>query len=273
MNILIKHINIRMILIAMAVCFMAAGDAYVEIKVLDLKGDFIRSDELGNVFVVKDNKLTKYNASGVQLHSYSNLAFGDITYLDIKNPFKILLYYQPFGMVEVLDQTLSLNTSAIDLNLLYIGLPTLVCGSYQAAFWVYNPINFELIRVNQSLEVSNRSGNLQQVTGYSLNPNYMLESDNFLYLNDPEIGIFVFDKYGSYYKTIPVKGLISFQVFNNRIIYFIGNEISIYDTRLNELSSTSLPWEDALSVSVCLSIDPQRLYMLGENKLFFYKIQ
>jgi hypothetical protein len=241
--------------------------------VIDLKGDFIRSDELGNIFVVKDNKLTKFNPAGEKLYTYSNLSFGDITYLNIHDPFKILLYYQPFGMVEVLDHTLSLTTSAIDLNLLYIGLPTLVCGSYQASFWVYNPMNFELIRVNQSLEVSNQSGNIQQVTGYSINPNYMLERDNFLYLNDPEIGIFIFDKYGSYYKTIPVKGLSSFQVFNKRIIYFMGDQISIYDTQLNELSTTTLPWKDALSVSVCLSIDPQRLYMLGENKLFFYKIQ
>ena len=262
-----------MILIILAISFMAAGDAYLETKVLDIKGDFIRSDELGNVFVVKDNRLIKFNASGEQLHTYSNLSFGDITHLDIHDPFKILLYYQPFGQVEVLDHTLSLTSSAIDLNRLYIGLPTLVCASFQGAFWVYNPINFELIRIDQSLEISERSGNLQQVTGYSIDPNYMSERDNYLYLNDPGTGILIFDKYGSYYKTIPVKGLSSFQVFNNRIIYFIGNEISIYDTRLNELGSTDLPWEDALSVSVCLSLDPQRLYMLGTDKLFFYKIQ
>jgi hypothetical protein len=270
---ILKHNKVGLILLALSMILMAAGDSYRETKVLELQGDFIRSDELGNVFVVKDNKLTKFNSSGEQLHTYSNVSYGDITHIDIHDPFKVLLYYQPFGQVEFLDHTLSLTSSTIDLNSLYIGLPTLVCASYQGAFWVYNPNNFELIRVNQSLEISEQSGNLQQVTGYSINPNYLIERDNFIYINDPEIGILIFDKYGSYYKTIPVKGLLSFQVFNNKIIYFIGDEISIYDTRLNELSATALPWEDALSVSVCLSLEPQRLYMMGPKKLFFYEIQ
>ena len=69
MRIALKHIKIKMILIILAISFMAAGDAYLETKVLDIKGDFIRSDELGNVFVVKDNRLIKFNASGEQLHT------------------------------------------------------------------------------------------------------------------------------------------------------------------------------------------------------------
>jgi len=62
-------------------------------------------------------------------------------------------------------------------------------------------------------------------------------------------------------------------VFDRKIIYIEGNEISIYDTRLNELSTTKLPQDDALSVSVCLSLDPQKLYMLGEDGLDFYDIK
>jgi len=273
MSITFKYFNYLLIIFGMAVIFTAAGDAYEMTKELKLKGDFIRSDELGNVFVVKDNQLTKYNTGGGKMHVYSNLQYGDISFIDTHDPFKILVYYQPFGRVEFLDRTLSLTSSSIDLNLLYIGLPSLVCASYQGAFWVYDPVNIELVRLTQSLEVNERSGNLQQATGYSIDPNYMLERDNYLYLNDPDIGILIFDKYGSYFKTIPVKGLSSFQVFNNRIIYVIGDEISIYDTRLNELSSTFLPWKEALSISVCLSLDPQKLYMLGDESLHFYKIK
>jgi len=127
--------------------------------------------------------------------------------------------------------------------------------------------------VTQSLQINERSGNLQQVTGYTPEPNYMLERDNFLYLNDPATGILIFDKYGSYYKTVPVKGLASFQVFNRKLIYVEGDQISIYDTKLNEISTTSLPEGEALSVSVCLSLDPQKLYVLKENKLVLYDIK
>lgn len=256
-----------------ALLILAAADAYVVTREIPMKADFINSDELGNVFVVKENQLTKFDKSGEKLHSYTDLYSGRITFVDTHDPFKILLFYQSFGRIQFLDHTLSLVSSTIDLNELSFGLATLACASYQGAFWIYDPTNFELIRMRQSLEVAERSGNLQQATGVALNPNYMLERDNYLYLNDPSTGILIFDKYGTYYRTIPVKGLISFQIFSNRIIFVGGDQINIFDTQLNEQSNTSLPVEGARSVSACLSLDPQRLYVLGTDVLSFYEIR
>ena len=263
----------NILLISLIAVFATASDGYVERKKLLVKGDFVRSDELGNVFLVNDNQLIKYSPEGVVLHTYSNLYSGDITFVDTHDPFKLLLYYRDFGKVEFLDHSLSLASSTIDLNMLGLSLATLACASYQGAFWVYNPMNFEMVRVNSGLEISERSGNLQQVTGKTPDPNYMLERDNFLYLNDPAIGILIFDKYGTYYKTIPVKGLTSFQVFDRKLIYVTGTSINIYDTRLNEVQSTALPFEGARSVSACMSVDPPRLFMLDEGRLLFYDIK
>lgn len=253
---------------------LTAGDeGYEQVTEIKVKGDFIRSDELGNVFLVDDNQLVKYSSAGKKLHSYTNLYSGDITFVDTHDPFKILVYYRAFGQVEFLDHTLSLASSTIDLNMLGLSLATLVCASYQGAFWVYDPMNFELVRINAGLEVSERTGNLVQATGLSPEPNFMLERDNFLYLNDPGIGIMMFDKYGTFYKTIPVKGLSSFQVFNKRIIYTRGEEIFIFDTQLNERSSATLPAGEKKSVSLCLSLDPQMLFVLQEEKLVYYNIK
>lgn len=259
-------------LIIFSVIFITGDEGYVQTGKIDTQGDFIRSDELGNIFLVDDNQLIKYNPEGEKLHTYTNLYSGDITFIDIQDPFKVFIYYQAFGQVEFLDQSLSLTSSTIDLNSLGLSLATLACASYQGAFWVYDPMNFELIRVTQGLQISERSGNLQQVTGFTPQPNYMLERDNYLYLNDPATGILIFDKYGSYFKTIPVKDLTSFQVFDNKLIFVEKDTISIYDTRLNELSSTVLPVNDAKSVSVCLSRDPQKLYILMKDKLLLYEM-
>jgi hypothetical protein len=265
--------HIKTIMILLAIILTASGEGYVETKQLNVQGNFISSDELGNVFLVQDNQLIKYDPAGNVLRTYSNLYSGDISFIDTQDPFKILVFYQSFGQIEFLDHTLSLASSSISLNMLNLSLATMVCSSYQGAFWVYDPSNFELIRITQGLQISERSGNLQQVVGYTPEPNYMLERDNYLYLNDPATGILIFDKYGSYYKTIPVKGLTSFQVFNRKLIYITDDDINIYDTRLNEVNTTGLPRNDAISVSVCQSTDPQRLYMLGKGKLFFYNIQ
>ena len=269
MKILIKISFVLMLTLVLT----AGEEGYEQVKAVMTKGDFIRSDELGNVFLVDDNQLIKYSSEGKKLHSYTNLYSGDITFVDTHDPFKILLYYRSFGQVEFLDHTLSLASSTIDLNSLGLSLATLVCASYQGAFWVYDPMNFELVRISAGLEVSERTGNLVQVTGLNPEPNYLLERDNFLYLNDPEIGIMMFDKYGTFYKTVPVKGLNSFQVFNNRIIYTEEEKIFIYDVKLNELSSTTLPAGESKSVSLCLSLDPQMLFVLQEEKLIYYNIK
>jgi hypothetical protein len=259
---------------ALFLLLLAAGvNGFKETVQIPIKGEFITSDELGNVFAVNGNQLVKFSSMGEKLNTYSNLYSGNISFVDTHDPFKILLFYESFAQVEFLDHTLSLSASRVDLNQLGLGLASLACTSYQGAFWVYNPVDFELLRINQQLEVSDRTGNLQQSTGYTMEPNYMIERDNFLYLNDPATGIHIFDKYGSYYKTIPVKDLEAFQVFNRKIIYRQGDAVSIYDTRLNEVSSTTLPRNDAISVSVCMSLNPAMLFMLLEEKLVFYEIR
>lgn len=271
MRIFQRH-TLMLLIAATALALIASGDAYELKKEIKLSGDLIRSDELGNVFLIKDDKLTKYDSKGEKIHVYSNLYAGHITSVDTHDPFKILLFYQAFGHIEFLDHSLSLSSSSIDLNELNLGLATLACTSYRGAFWVYDPMNFELVRIDQSLKVSESSGNLQQITGFTLNPNYMLERDNSLYLNDPAIGVLMFDKYGSYYKTIPLKGLSTFQVFDRKIIYVQEDKINIYDTQINEISTAALPGQGSKSVSVCLSIKPQMLYMLGNERLYFYQI-
>ena len=85
-----KHIFLLLVTF-MAVAFVPFNDDYKLTTVIDIQGDFIRSDELGNVFVVKDNQLTKFDENGKKLHSYSNLYAGDISFVDTHDPFKILL--------------------------------------------------------------------------------------------------------------------------------------------------------------------------------------
>jgi hypothetical protein len=264
--------HLSVVLILAALLCLAAGDQYTETARIKTRAGFITSDDLGNVFTVKDNRIEKYGPGGKKLHTYSNNYAGEITFADTRDPFKILLFYQDFGQVEFLDQSLSLSAGSVNLSNLGLELVSLACASYQGGFWVYDPLKAELIRVSQALEISERTGNLQQATGYSLNPNFMIERDNFIYLNNPGSGILIFDKYGSYYKIVPVKGLKSFQVFNHKIIFTENDQISMYDTRLNELNTAGLPLTGARSVAVCLSTRPQMLFMLAGDELFFFQI-
>ncbi len=118
---------------------------------------------------------------------------------------------------------------------------TLGCSSVQNHFWFYDAMNFSLTRMNENLSQAATTGNLSQILRIDLNPNYMVEFANRVYLNNPESGILVFDIFGTYIKTIPVKGLKRFQVFETTVVYFVDNKLHRYNTRDYTETEIELP--------------------------------
>jgi hypothetical protein len=236
---------------------------------MPVKATSITVDELGFVYLVNENKISKLNVNGEVIFTRSNLSSGDITSLDVSDPFKVLSFFMDFGNIEFLDNTLSL-TNTISLALFGLELSTLAALSYNNGFWIYNPQNMELVRIDQFLEVSDRSGNIAKVTGKEINPNFLREKNDMIYLNDPGQGIMLFDKYGTYYKTINVKGLSYFQVYDRKLIFFENGLMTILDpATMNELSF-SLPSGNHKRLSLSLSTEKKWLYSLGNGKLNIY---
>ncbi len=75
---------------------------------------FVGADDLENIFYIKNNVL--YRQSQEELLSYNNFNLGDITSVNIQNPFKIILFYKEFNTVIILDNKLSELTDPIDFT-------------------------------------------------------------------------------------------------------------------------------------------------------------
>ena len=95
-----------------------------------------------------------------------------------------------------------------------------------------------------------------------------MERDNKVYMNDPNIGILVFDIFGSYEKTIPLKGLRKFQILQDQVIYFDNNQLNAYNSFTLELKSLALP--DTADVSLAV-IEKDRLGIMKKERIDFYK--
>jgi len=89
-----------------------------------------------------------------------------------------------------------------------------------------------------------------------------------VYMNDPAIGIMVFDLFGGYGKTIPLKGLKKFQVFQDQVIYFDNNNLSAYNITTLDLKSLTLP--DSTDV-VMAAIQKDRIAILKKDRIDFYR--
>ncbi len=117
----------------------------------------------------------------------------------------------------------------------------MLCASQNNGLWLFDEVDFELLWLNDQAEVGKRSGNIVQQLGYEIDPNFMLERHNWLYLNDPERGILVFDIFGTYLKTIPIKGLSSFSVTTKYLYYQDDTGMYAYDLKLLDVQEVPLP--------------------------------
>jgi len=146
-------------------------------------------------------------------------------------PLRPLLVYPDINYAVILDNTLSNNRGNINLLNQGIDLGMLGCSSVQNHFWFYDAMNFSLVRTKENFQHVFNTGNLAQVLRIpDLQPNFIKEYSNRLYLNNPTTGILVFDIFGTYIKTIPVMGLTGFQINDNELIYFKEESLFRYNT-------------------------------------------
>jgi len=211
------------------------------ISTIEIEADFFTTDNQSNIYVVKANELTKFDKRGKLLYKYSNKNFGNIDFVDASNMLRPLVFYKNFLQVVFLDNTLSLNGEPVSLDKLGFQQAVLVSSSHSNGLWLYDQQNMEMLRLDQTLEKTQQTGNLSVILNVDLQPNYLLEYDNKVYLNNPSSGILIFDIYGTYFKTLPIKNLKFFQPIGELVYFFSDNKIKAYDTKTTEETQFEMP--------------------------------
>lgn len=209
--------------------------------VIKTKFDYFTTDNLGNIYTVKEDELVKYLPGGKFFARYSNLKLGSISFVDATNPLKIILYYRDFQQMVFLDNQLSVNSEIVSLEKLGYEQTDLVCASNNNSFWIYNKQNNELHRFDENSKRITSTGNLKQVLQADLNPNYMVEHNGYLYLNSPASGVYVFDIFGAFSKIISIKNLRQFQVSEDIIYYQKDSSFCSYNYTLFDEACKALP--------------------------------
>ncbi len=234
-----------------------------------VSGTRLYVDNLENVYVINDNEIFKYKPDGKLFNRYSNKALGKVTLIDVSNPLKILLFYKDFSRIVYLDNTLTENGSTIFLDENDLELATLACASYDNGLWVYTTQNFRLVRFSQDLNITVDSKNINNFVNYGIQPNYLIEREGQVYMNDSTLGVVVFDIFGTYYKTVPIKGLDKIEVANKKIFYLKDDKLGVYDMKTFEEFEIPLPSGKVGD----FYINENKLYVLNEGKLEVYKIE
>lgn len=246
----------------------AQDSAFKLIKSIPSPASSFTTDNLGNTYLTKGDVLEKYDAEGHFLKNFSNKTRGTISFVDARDPLKVMLFYRSFQQILFLDNMLSGQENIISLDPLGYTQITLVCTSHNNGFWIYNPQNSELIRFDQEINKNQQTGNITQLTGRKLNPNFITEYNNMVYMNDSTSGILVFDIYGTYSRTIPLKGLSHFQVSNEQILYLREGKLKSYHINTLEEGEVRLPAGEVLDART----EKEKLYLLKQKSLDIYSV-
>lgn len=226
----------------------------------------LTTDRLGNAYVIVENQLLEFDSLGKPKANYSEAGSGTLTSVDASNPLKIVLFYRDFARLQLLNNKLS-KESTIDLRDAGIMQPLVACQSFLDGYWIFDQQDFSLKKIDLSLRIVYQSGNMNQTLGYALQPESITEANDFVYMNNPNTGILVFDKFGNYYKTIPVTGIVSFQVIEKNLLYLKNNKLTRFDLSTLAENEIILPPHEIL---VSARFEQQKLFLLTTASLAFY---
>ncbi len=258
-----KYLILLMLLFSLS---FRAGD-YTLIEGIPFSGvNHFSTDNLGNAYVIVANQLLQFNSNGKPKANFSEVNLGELRSIDVSDPMKLILFYPDFSRLIILNAQLALQSS-IHLRQVGIEQAMLACGSSYGGYWVFDQQDFQLKKIDLNLQIVYQSGDMLSLTAVNVKPNYIIENNGFVFLNDPVNGIFVFDRYGTYFKTIPVKIESCFQIIENELLYISGASLKVIHLKTFAEREILLPSHNDIK---CARIENQELYLLTSDSLSFY---
>src|SRR5690606_16861793 len=118
---------------------------------------------------------------------FNNNKLGNLQHIDATDPFNVLLYYPDYFTVLTLDRTMNI-TSEYDLTNLNLIEVEAIGMSNDNNVWLYDEVTFKLRKVDRNGQVLLESVELNLLLQYTPHPNFILERENKVYLNNPETG-------------------------------------------------------------------------------------
>lgn len=207
-----------------------------------MQAKFIAADPLGKLYVVTpSNELRQYAPDGSLLYKYNNNTLGELTRVDATDPFQVMLYYNEYQTVVILDRTLNLLSS---INLWEFGIrqPLAPAMSNDNMLWVYDHADFRLRKLDRHGNPLHDSGDLNSLLNATPRPAEITARHNLVVLNDPNIGLLLFDNFGQYLETLPFPGCSQVQLPEpDRILFYCNRRWKSYHIELRREVAFNLP--------------------------------
>ncbi len=226
-------------------------------------------DNLGELFIINtNNQLKKYNEKGDSVGVFNQVTkYGQLTYVEAQNPWKTILYYEQYATIVLLDKYLNVIAS-VNLRKNNIFKVQAVTTSYDNRIWLFDEQENKLKKIDETGKVLFESADFRLFLDTVPTPNKIIDADGYVYLYDPNLGLYKFDYYGKFLSRLPLLHLKTVSI-SGKFVYGI-DDINLY--RYSQL--IPVPEEfvlhEALQHASSVKILNNKIYALKDNKLEIY---
>ena len=234
----------------------------------DLDCRYFLTDNLKNIYIITNkNELLKYDAEGYFDSRFSFKKFGKIGYVDVTNPFKIILYYTDYQCIVIIDAALNpIKTIFLnDMGVANAGAMAMGDGGH---IWIYDSGVNKILRYSVDASGFKLAYTTPPLSITGIQPNQMLIRDNMIYLNAPTKGVLVFDQFGKYLKTLDIKNASGLQIIENQLFYKQNNQF--FKFNLQTLAKTSINLPDDVTGDRYIEIQKGRIYAQRTTSIDVY---
>lgn len=238
----------------------------------------IELDNLGNIYLVTTtNQIIKFNNNFDSIASFNNnKSLGNITSIDVSNPFKILIFYKSFSTIIILDRYLSaINTINLQKQNLF-GVSA-VTSSYDNNIWLFDEVENKIKKVDNDGKLLNETVDFRILFDFDkfFTTDFLKDIEGKLYIYNKQNGLFCFDYYGALQRRFSIVELSNTQIETGNFIglgkdgiqfYNIKNRKAInYNPNLNFTTISKFKFNKNLFYT--LSKEGLNVYELGERKV------
>jgi len=228
-------------------------------------------DNIGALYLITpDNQLKKYNEKGDSVGVFNQVTkYGKLSYVDAENPWKTVLFYQSFSTIVLLDKYLN-EVTAINLRNQNIFRVRAVTSSYDNNIWLYDEQDNKLKKIDDNGNLVSETVDFRLLFDSVPEPTKIIDRDGFVYLYDPEKGVYIFDYYGSFKSKLTFLNWTNIEVFGKTIYGFDSRNLYKYSPPLPNVTDYPLPAE--LQNATDVELANRRLYLLKNGNVSVYSL-
>ncbi|RYY41131.1 MAG: hypothetical protein EOO08_03230 [Chitinophagaceae bacterium] len=261
----VRNAGVCFAALAMTVLLLAATSSQAQdstftlLRTIRVEATDIAVDGLDNLYLVTPTGLLKkYGPAGDSIAVFNNVRrFGKLHGIDVSNPLRPLLFYKDFSTIVLLDRLLS-QKAVLDLRRARIAQASAAATSFDNNIWIFDAVESKLRKLDESGRMLMETPDFRQLFNFSFVPTRILDVDRAVYLFDPQVGVLVFDYYGTFQRRFPVESWSLLAVFDRQLLGVQGNSLVLLNTGTLLQRQYQFP----------SSFGGFNRYLVGNNKLF-----